>query len=59
MREEYGRIKIGMDCLSPDVKRAKVENKARIIITCQPESDEEILKNAQYKGIPDNGPLSD
>lgn len=51
----------GMDCLKRDMKRERIETKARIIAGI-PITDEEILNEAldrHFKGIMDPGPLTD
>jgi len=45
-REDYNNtFKIGQDCLNPDMKRARIEVKARALEN-NPISDDEILREA-------------
>ena len=60
-----GRFEIGKDCLNPDMKRARIEAKARALEN-NPISDDEILREAlkreqdsHFKGIVDPGAFTD
>jgi len=60
-----GRFEIGKDCLNPDMKRARIEAKARALEN-NPISDDEILREAlkreqdsHFKGIIDPGAFTD
>jgi len=64
--EEYnGSFEIGKDCLNPEMKRARIEAKARALKN-NPISDDEILnkaleieKDSYFKGIIDPNTLTD
>lgn len=60
LSENYDSFEIGKDCLNAEMKRARIEHKAKLL-EGKPETDTDILTKAEkkYFGPVDPGPLSD
>jgi hypothetical protein len=66
MNENYGEIRIGKDCLNSEMKQARITHKAFMLEKGRPQTDQEILNEAEnaahdtnYKGPMNPGPLTD